>query len=48
MIPIAKGNKYELIPLSKMKPQQIIDYVQKQKKLEQQASRNDLKAKRLS
>lgn len=32
MIPIAKGDKFELVPLSSLKPEEIIDYVQRQKK----------------
>jgi hypothetical protein len=32
MIPFAKGGTYELVPLSSLSPQQIIDYVQIQRK----------------
>ena len=33
MIPIAKGGKFELVPLSSLQPEEIIDYVHKQRRM---------------
>ena len=40
MIPIAKDGKFELVPLSSLQPGQIIDYVQRQRKTEEEAELN--------
>jgi hypothetical protein len=37
MIPIARGDRFELVPLSALKPEEIIEYVQKQRKTEEEA-----------
>ena len=34
MIPILKGNSFEMVPLSSLTPEQIVDYVQRQRKME--------------
>ena len=47
MIPIAKGGKFQLVPLSSLKPDEIIDYVQKQRKIEEEAAMNEQRKKKL-
>ena len=47
MIPIAKGGKFELVPLSSLRPDEIIDYVQRQRKIEEEAEANEQRRRRL-
>lgn len=47
MIPIVKGDKFELVPLSSLKPDEIIEYVHRQKKIEEEAKANENAKKRL-
>ena len=47
MIPLAKGGKFELVPLSSLKPDEIIEYVQRQRKTEEETYLNEQKRKRL-
>ena len=47
MIPIAKGGKFELVPLSSLQPDEIIDYVHKQRKTEEEAALNEQRKRRL-
>lgn len=33
MLPMAKGDKYELVPLASLTPNEIVEYVQREKKI---------------
>lgn len=47
MIPIARGDKFELLPLSALKPEEIIDFVQRQRKNEEEAMAFELRKRKL-
>ena len=47
LIPIAKGEQFELVPLSSLKPEEIIDYVHRQRKTEEEALANEQRRKKL-
>jgi len=43
MIPIAKGGKFELVPLSSLQPGEIVEYVQRQRRTEEETYLNEQK-----
>jgi len=43
MIPIAKGGKFELVPLSSLQPDEIVEYVQRQRRTEEETYLNEQK-----
>lgn len=47
MIPIARGDKFELLPLSGLKPEEIIDFVQRQRKNKEEAMAFELRKRKL-